>query len=189
MKMIRALAVIAFAAFAHPVLGADDLISLKIPASETGPRIDRHIFGQFAEHLGRGIYEGIWVGPGSTIPNTRGIRNDVVAALKELQVPVVRWPGGCFADEYHWRKGIGPADKRPASLNPNSGGVIEPNTFGTHEFLDFAQQIGAEAYVSVNVGSGTAQEAAEWLEYMTADKPSALAQERAANGHPAPYKI
>jgi alpha-L-arabinofuranosidase len=186
----RALLCVVIIASAQVARGqADDLVRLRVDPAEAGTRIDRHIFGQFAEHLGRGIYEGVWVGPDSPIPNTRGIRNDVVAALKELQVPVVRWPGGCFADEYHWRKGIGSPDKRPSTLNPNWGGVIEPNTFGTHEFLDFVQQIGAEAYVSVNVGSGTPQEAAEWLEYMTADKASALAQERASNGHPAPYKV
>jgi alpha-N-arabinofuranosidase len=162
-------------------------VAVSIDASKTGPKIDRNIFGQFAEHLGTGIYEGIWVGPDSPIPNTRGIRNDVVTALKALKVPNVRWPGGCFADEYHWRKGIGKS--RPATLNPNGGGVIEPNTFGTHEFLDFIAQIGSEAYLSVNVGSGTPQEAAEWLEYLTTDQPTALATERAANGHPAPYKI
>src|SRR5688500_349308 len=141
-----------------------DTIRLDVNAAVTGPKIDRHIFGQFAEHLGRGIYEGVWVGPDSKIPNTRGIRNDVVAALKAIKVPNVRWPGGCFADEYHWRNGIGPRDRRPATLNPNWGGVIEPNTFGTHEFMDFVQQIGAEAYLSINVGSGTPAEAADWLE-------------------------
>ena len=117
-------------------------ITLAVDASKTGPKIDRNIFGQFAEHLGKGIYEGIWVGPDSPIPNTRGIRNDVVAALKALKVPNVRWPGGCFADEYHWRKGIG-RERQRASLNPNWGGVIEPNTFGTHEFMDFIDQIGS----------------------------------------------
>ena len=190
MRAIRVFLFIAMMASAYPAPAHDDdVVRLSVAGQDSGTRIDRHLFGQFAEHLGRGIYEGIWVGPDGAIPNTRGIRNDVVAALKALQVPVVRWPGGCFADEYHWRKGIGPADKRPATLNPNWGGVIEPNTFGTHEFLDFVQQIGADAYISVNVGSGTPQEASEWLEYMTSDKPSALAQERAANGHPAPYKI
>jgi alpha-L-arabinofuranosidase len=138
---------------------------------------------------GHGIYEGIWVGQDSTIPNTRGIRDDVVAALRALKVPNVRWPGGCFADEYHWRKGIGPLDRRVVTLNPNWGGVTEPNTFGTHEFMDFVDQIGSEAYLSVNVGSGTPQEAAEWLEYLTTDQPTTLAKERAANGHPAPYKV
>ena len=164
-------------------------VELSVDVSKAGAKIDRNIFGQFAEHLGHGVYEGIWVGPDSKIPNTRGIRNDVVAALKAIRVPNVRWPGGCFADEYHWRKGIGPADQRVVSLNPNWGGVTEPNTFGTHEFLDFLDQIGAEAYISVNVGSGTPQEAAEWLEYMTSAQPTTLAKERAANGHPAPFKV
>lgn len=162
-------------------------IELTIDASKSGPTINRNIFGQFAEHLGYGVYEGIWVGPGSKIPNTRGIRNDVVNALKAIKVPNVRYPGGCFADEYHWRKGIGA--KRAVTLNPNWGGVIEPNTFGTHEFMDFLDQIGSEAFLSVNVGSGTPQEAAEWLEYLTTDQATDLAKERAANGHPAPYKI
>ena len=164
-------------------------IAVTVDASKSGPKIDRHLFGQFAEHLGKGIYEGIWVGPESAIPNTRGIRNDVVAALKAIKVPNVRWPGGCFADEYHWRKGIGPLASRPVTLNPNWGGVTEPNTFGTHEFLDFVDQIGAEAFLSVNVGSGTPAEAADWLEYLTAAQPTALAKERAANGRQAPYKI
>jgi alpha-N-arabinofuranosidase len=164
-------------------------ISVTLDASTTGPKIDRHLFGQFAEHLGKGIYEGVWVGPDSPIPNTRGIRNDVVAALKAIKVPNVRWPGGCFADEYHWRKGIGPLTDRPATLNPNWGGVIEPNTFGTHEFMDFVGQIGAEAFLSVNVGSGTPAEAADWLEYLTTAQPTALAKERAANGREAPYKL
>jgi alpha-N-arabinofuranosidase len=168
---------------------ADAPIDIRIDASRPGPTINRHIFGQFAEHLGRGVYEGIWVGPDSPIPNTRGIRNDVVAALKAIKVPNVRWPGGCFADEYHWRNGIGPRDRRPATLNPNWGGVIEPNTFGTHEFLDFVQQVGADAYLSINVGSGTPAESADWLEYLTTPQPSALGKERAANGRPEPFAI
>src|SRR5688500_15761974 len=110
--------------------------SVTIHADQTGPKIDRNIYGQFAEHLGRGIYEGVWVGEDSKIPNTRGYRNDVVEALKKLKVPVVRWPGGCFADEYHWRDGIGPRDKRPVKVNTHWGAVEEPNSFGTHEFLD-----------------------------------------------------
>lgn len=162
-------------------------VELTVDASKSGAKIDRHIFGQFAEHLGYGVYEGVWVGKDSKIPNTRGIRNDVVKALKAIKVPNVRYPGGCFADEYHWRKGIGA--KRAVTLNPNWGGVIEPNTFGTHEFMDFLDQIGSEAFLSVNVGSGTPQEAAEWLEYLTTDQPTDLAKERAANGHPKPYKI
>jgi alpha-L-arabinofuranosidase len=174
---------------AAPQTPAAAPIAVTLDVSRTGAKIDRHLFGQFAEHLGKGIYEGVWVGPDSPIPNTRGIRNDVVAALKAIKVPNVRWPGGCFADEYHWRNGVGPLGSRPVTLNPNWGGVTEPNTFGTHEFMDFADQIGAEAYLSVNVGSGTPAEAADWLEYLTAAQPTALAKERAANGRPAPYKI
>ena len=183
--LVAALVVIAVSG-AVPV-AANDTITLAVDASKTGPKIDRNIFGQFAEHLGHGIYEGIWVGPDSPIPNTRGIRNDVVAALKALKVPNVRWPGGCFADEYHWRKGIGTS--RAVTLNPNWGGVSEPNTFGTHEFMDFISQIGSEAYLSANVGSGTPQEASEWLEYLTTNQPTTLSKERAANGHAAPYKV
>src|SRR5216117_1791977 len=173
-------------AMAAPAAAAQK-VALFIDVSKPGPKIDRNLFGQFAEHLGHGVYEGIWVGPDSKIPNTRGIRNDVVAALKALNVPNVRWPGGCFADEYHWRKGIG--RERAVTLNPNWGGVIEPNSFGTHEFMDFLNQIDAEAYLSVNVGSGTPQEAAEWLEYLTTAQPTTLAKGRAAGGHPAPYKV
>ena len=173
-------------ALTAPAIAAEK-VALSVDVSKAGAKIDRNIFGQFAEHLGQGIYEGIWVGPDSTIPNTRGIRNDVVAALKALKVPNVRWPGGCFADEYHWRKGIGA--QRTVTLNSNWGGVTEPNSFGTHEFMDFLDQIGSEGYFSVNVGSGTPREAAEWLEYMTADQPTTLAKERAANGHPAPWKV
>lgn len=162
---------------------------LTVQAQSPGPVINRDIFGQFAEHLGTGIYGGVWVGKDSKIPNVRGIRSDVVAALKAIKVPVVRWPGGCFADEYHWRDGIGPANKRKTTVNSVWAGAVEPNTFGTHEFMDFAEQIGSEAYVSVNIGSGTVQEAAEWLEYMTAVAPATAAQERAANGRKAPYKV
>ncbi|HEY4940606.1 MAG TPA: alpha-L-arabinofuranosidase C-terminal domain-containing protein [Rhizomicrobium sp.] len=164
-------------------------VNVTIHADRPGATIDRHIYGQFAEHLGRGLYEGVWVGEHSAIPNTRGLRNDVVAALRELHVPVVRWPGGCFADEYHWRDGIGPRGKRPVTLNTNWGGVPETNAFGTHEFLDFAQMIGADAYINANLGTGSSREMAEWLQYMTSDKPTALTAERARNGHPAPWKI
>ncbi len=181
--LILTIIAIAVAASAVPA----DKVELSVDLSKSGPTISRYLFGQFAEHLGHGIYEGIWVGPDSAIPNTRGIRNDVVAALKAIKVPDVRWPGGCFADEYHWRNGVGP--QRVVTLNPNWGGVIEPNTFGTDEFMDFLNQIGAEPYISVNVGSGAPREAAEWLEYMTASQPTTLEKERAANGHPAPYKV
>ncbi|MBC2667580.1 alpha-N-arabinofuranosidase [Novosphingobium piscinae] len=172
-----------------PGLAQPKPIELAIAADPTGPVIDRHIFGQFAEHLGTGIYGGVWVGRDSPIPNVRGIRTDVVTALRALKVPNVRWPGGCFADEYHWRDGIGPADRRRIQINGNWGGVPEPNAFGTHEFMDFAEQIGAEAFISVNIGSGTAAEAAQWLEYMTAEQDTTLARERAANGRAAPWKV
>ncbi len=168
---------------------AQEQAHLTIDASKTGAKIDRNLFGQFAENLGRGLYGGIWVGPDSSIPNTRGIRNDVVGALRELKVPDVRWPGGCFADQYHWRKGIGPMDKRPATLNSAWGGVVDTNAFGTDEFMDFIHQIGSNAYVSLNLGSGTPEEAADWLEYMTAAAPTALEKKRAANGHPDPYTV
>jgi alpha-N-arabinofuranosidase len=163
--------------------------SAVIHADQPGAKIDRHIYGQFAEHLGRGIEEGVWVGEHSQIPNVRGFRNDVISALRELHVPVVRWPGGCFADEYHWRDGIGPRATRPVTLNTNWGGVPETNAFGTHEFLDFAEMIGADAYVNGNLGTGSAREMAEWLQYMTSDKPTSLTAERARNGHPKPWKI
>src|SRR3954470_10168973 len=137
---------------------------VNIRADQPGARIDANIQGQFMEHLGRNVYEGIWVGPESPIPNTRGYRNDVLAALKKLQIPVLRWPGGCFADEYHWRDGIGPRDKRVARVNTFWGGVIEPNTFGTHEFFELAELLGAKTYLAVNVGSGTVAETSQWVE-------------------------
>ncbi|WP_447726103.1 alpha-N-arabinofuranosidase [Sphingomonas koreensis] len=174
----------ALAQTAAPAPGATAVLR----ADRPGAKIDRRIFSQFAEHLGTGIYGGIWVGLNSKIPNTRGYRNDVTAALRELKVPVVRWPGGCFADEYHWREGIGPRNKRPVKINTHWGGVTEDNAFGTHEFMDFAELIGAEAYVSGNVGNGTPQEMAEWVEYMTAPAGT-LADERAKNGRKAPWKL
>jgi alpha-N-arabinofuranosidase len=171
-----------------PIQARDDTpTTIEIEAGQQGPKIDRHIFGQFAEHLGTGIYGGVWVGPDSKIPNVRGIRSDVVAALKAIKVPDVRWPGGCFADEYHWRDGVGP--HRRSTVNANWGGAIEPNTFGTDEFMDFVDQIGSEAYVSVNVGSGTLEEASDWLAYMTADQRSSAGTDRAANGHAQPYEV
>jgi alpha-L-arabinofuranosidase len=162
---------------------------LTIHADKPGPVISRDIFGQFAEQLGRGIYEGVWVGKDSPIPNVRGIRSDVVAALREIKVPNVRWPGGCFADQYHWRNGLGPQEQRKVTYNTNWGSQVEPNSFGTMEYMDFIEQIGSEAYITANVATGTPQEAADWLEYLTADKPTTLVKERAANGHPAPYNV
>jgi alpha-N-arabinofuranosidase len=163
--------------------------ALTIHADRPGATINKNVYGQFSEHLGSGIYGGIYVGENSPIPNTRGFRNDVIAALKELKVPIVRWPGGCFADEYHWRDGIGPRDKRPVRINANWGGVPENNAFGTHEFFDFLDLIGADAYINANVGTGTPQETAQWLEYMTGDQDTTLVQERKANGREKPWKV
>ncbi|TWU30401.1 alpha-N-arabinofuranosidase [Bythopirellula polymerisocia] len=151
--------------------------------------ISKHIYGHFMEHLGRCIYDGLWVGEDSSIPNTRGIRNDVIAALKELNCPNLRWPGGCFADDYHWRDGIGPRKERPKRINIHWGQVIETNAFGTHEFLDLCEIVGAEPYVAGNVGSGSPQEMRDWIEYMTFDGDSELANLRRANGREKPWKI
>jgi alpha-L-arabinofuranosidase len=166
---------------------AEATITLHVDQAKT--RIAPEIYGQFAEHLGHCIYGGIWVGEDSKIPNTRGIRNDVVAALKNLQVPVLRWPGGCFADEYHWKDGIGPRDKRPKMINTHWGGVVEDNAFGTHEFMDFCEQIGAQPYVCGNVGSGTVEEMMQWVEYMTSDADSPMANLRRQNGRDKPWKL
>lgn len=168
---------------------AEAPVAVTIQADRPGPKVNRHIFGQFAEHLGTGIYGGVWVGPQSTIPNVRGIRSDVVGALKAIKVPNVRWPGGCFADEYHWRDGIGDPAKRRVTVNSNWGGAIENNAFGTHEFFDFVEQIGSEAFVSINVGSGSYKEAADWIAYITADTRNTAGQERAANGRTEPWKL
>lgn len=146
------------------------------------------IYGQFAEHLGRCIYGGIWVGENSDIPNTNGYRNDVIEAFKDLQIPVLRWPGGCFADEYHWMDGIGPKENRPKMINSNWGGTVEDNSFGTHEFFNFCELLGIEPYLSVNVGSGTVEEMAKWIEYITAeDGPQAKI--RKENGREEPWKL
>ena len=164
-------------------------VQLTVAADRPGPVIARQVYGQFTEHLGQGVYGGLWVGPGSAIPNVRGWRQDVVQALKRLQVPVLRWPGGCFADEYHWRDGIGPRARRPVRINGNWGGVAEPNAVGSHEFFDLVEQLGAEAYLTGNLGSGSTQELAEWLEYLTADGPSSLARERRRNGRTQPFRV
>lgn len=152
-------------------------------------KINREIYGHFAEHIGRCIYEGIFVGEDSAIPNVKGIRKDVVEALKEMQIPVLRWPGGCFADEYHWRDGIGPKEKRRKMVNTNWGGVIEDNSFGTHEFMELCEQLDCKCYINGNVGSGTVREMAEWVEYMSFDGESTMAELRRKNGREKPWKV
>ncbi|MGE5296503.1 MAG: alpha-N-arabinofuranosidase [Solirubrobacterales bacterium] len=176
-------------AVSAPLTAADKTAQLTIKADQGKETINRNIYGHFAEHLGHCIYGGIWVGEDSNIPNTRGIRNDVVAALKQIKVPVVRWPGGCFADEYHWRDGIGPREQRPTMVNTHWGGVTENNHFGTHEFLDFCEQLGCEPYICGNVGSGTVEEMADWVEYMTFDGKSPMADLRRKNGRDKPWKL
>lgn len=151
--------------------------------------INPNLYGHFAEHLGSCIYEGLWVGPDSPIPNTDGIRNDVLAALKRMKPPVIRWPGGCFADTYHWRDGVGPAESRPKRVNLWWGQVIEPNTFGTHEFIRLCRLLGAHPYVCGNVGSGSPGELSDWVEYCNHDGPSTLAEQRAADGSPEPLRV
>lgn len=152
-------------------------------------QISKHIYGHFSEHLGTCIYGGFWVGENSTIPNTRGIRNDVVKALKDISIPNLRWPGGCFADEYHWMDGIGPRDQRPKMVNTHWGGVVEDNSFGTHEFLDLCEQLGTEPYICGNVGSGSVEEMSKWVEYITFDGESPMANLRRQNGRDKPWKV
>lgn len=163
--------------------------TVNIDMSKPGAEIDRHIYGQFSEHLGTGIYGGIWVGEDSKIPNIHGYRKDVVEALRKIHVPVVRWPGGCFADLYNWRDGIGPRAKRPTRVNVHWGGVTDNNAFGTHEFMNFAELIGADPYVSINVGSLAPLDAAQWVEYMTSDENASLANERRKNGRAKPWQL
>lgn len=151
--------------------------------------IEPEIYGHFSEHLGRCIYEGIYVGENSEIPNVNGMRTDVVEALKELKVPMLRWPGGCFADEYHWKDGIGPKETRKKMINTHWGGVVEDNSFGTHEFMELCRQIGCKTYVNGNLGSGTVQEMSEWVEYMTFNGVSPMADLRKKNGHEQPWKV
>lgn len=152
-------------------------------------KINKHIYGHFAEHLGHCIYEGIWVGEDSPIPNTRGIRNDIVEALKKIEIPNLRWPGGCFADTYHWMDGIGPKDERPTIVNIHWGGVTENNHFGTHEFLDLCEQLETEPLICANVGSGSVQEMAQWVEYVNFDGKSPMADLRRKNGREKPWNV
>jgi alpha-N-arabinofuranosidase len=151
--------------------------------------INKNIYGHFSEHLGRCIYGGYWVGEDSPIPNTRGIRKDVVEVLKKIKVPVLQWPVGCFADEYHWKNGIGPREDRPTMVNTNWGGVTENNHFGTHEFLDLCEQIGCGSFITGNVGSGTVQELSEWVEYVNFDGVSPMADLRRKNGREEPWRV
>ncbi|MEO1780900.1 alpha-N-arabinofuranosidase [Enterococcus diestrammenae] len=162
---------------------------IKLVQNQANPTISKYIYGHFAEHLGRCIYEGLYVGKDSEIPNVNGMRTDVVEALKNIKIPVLRWPGGCFADEYHWKDGIGAKENRKMMVNTHWGGVTEDNSFGTHEFFELVRQLGCEAYVNGNVGSGTVQEMQEWVEYITMGGISPMAEERRKNGQAEPWKM
>lgn len=168
---------------------AQNATSIKPEASDKAPVISKHIYGHFAEHLGRCIYGGIYVGEDSKIPNTNGVRNDIIEALKELGIPNLRWPGGCFADTYHWKDGIGPKDKRPKMVNRWWGGVTEDNSFGTHDFLNLCEILETEPYVAANVGSGTVQEFSEWIDYVSSDVESPMSNLRKENGREDPWAV
>lgn len=162
---------------------------LVINVSNKKSKINKEIYGHFSEHLGRCIYEGLYVGEDSSIPNKNGMRTDVVDALKEMKIPMLRWPGGCFADEYHWMDGIGPKENRKKMINTHWGGVLEDNSFGTHEFMELCEQLECEPYINGNLGSGTVQEMSEWVEYLTFDGVSPMADLRAKNGRKEPWKV
>jgi alpha-L-arabinofuranosidase len=162
---------------------------LVVVTNHRGAVISKDIYGHFSEHLGACIYGGIWVGPDSKIPNTNGIRNDVLFALRELKVPNLRWPGGCFADTYHWKDGIGPKKGRASIVNTYWGGITEDNSFGTHEFMKLTELIGCDAYINGNVGSGTVREMAEWVEYLTSDSDGPMTRLRRENGREEPWKV
>ena len=169
-------------ALATSLTASAQTVKATIHADQGKNKINKEIYGQFSEHLGSCIYGGLWVGEGSPIPNINGYRKDVFEALKKLQIPVLRWPGGCFADDYHWMDGIGPRENRPSLRNNNWGGTIEDNSFGTHEFLNLCEMLGCEPYISGNVGSGTVKEMAQWVEYMTSDGDTPMARLRRQNG-------
>jgi alpha-N-arabinofuranosidase len=150
--------------------------------------INPRVYGQMTEHIGRVIYEGIWVGPDSKIPNVNGLRTDTIDALKRVKPSVIRWPGGCFADAYQWQDGVGPPQQRP--LRHNHWWLRdEPNTFGTDEFLEFCRLLNAEPFLNANVGTGSTAEALNWLEYCNGTGNGTYAQMRARNGHPDPYGV
>jgi alpha-L-arabinofuranosidase len=185
MKAINTLVILLLLSAAQ--LSAQNTLHLHIDEAET--KINKEIYGHFSEHLGRCIYGGIFVGEDSEIPNVRGFRSDVIEALQEMEIPLLRWPGGCFADTYHWKDGIGPREARPSIVNTHWGGVTEDNSFGTHEFLEFCELIGAMPYININVGSGTVQEAAEWVEYVTSSNENPMSDLRKQNGREDPWDV
>lgn len=169
--------------------GQSSTTTISVEDNDNAPVINRNIYGHFAEHLGRCIYDGIYVGDTSKIPNINGVRKDIIAALKDLKIPNLRWPGGCFADTYHWKDGIGPKEDRPTIVNKWWGGVTEDNSFGTHDFLNLCEELGAEPYLSGNVGSGTVQELADWVQYTNFGGISPMSDLRKENGREKPWKV
>lgn len=170
-------------------LSAQSSVALLVDAGSSKYTISRHIYGHFSEHLGRCIYDGYWVDPKMNVPKQDRIRLDIVEALKKIQIPNLRWPGGCFADEYHWRDGIGPRDMRPTMINTNWGNVTEDNSFGTHEFLLLCKLLGAEPFIVGNLGSGTVEEMSKWVEYLNYDGVSPMTNMRKANGQEKPWGV
>ena len=187
-QLTRSLAKLAMLFAAPAALFAQDATVI-VDADRGETTISKHIYGHFSEHLGHCIYGGLWVGKDSKIPNVNGVRKDVLDALKNIKIPNLRWPGGCFADEYHWKNGIGPQEQRAKMVNTHWGGVVEDNSFGTHEFLNMCEELGTEPYVCGNVGSGTVEELSEWVEYMTFDGESPMANLRKENGREKPWKV
>lgn len=171
------------------VLTAQNSTEVQVVKNDSAPIISKHIYGHFAEHLGRSIYDGFYVGEESNIPNSNGIRIAVIDALKELKVPNLRWPGGCFADTYHWKDGVGPKDERPSMVNKWWGGVVEDNSFGTHDFLNLCEVLGAEPYLAANVGSSTVQEFTEYIQYVTRESGVPMADYRIENGRVEPWDV
>jgi alpha-N-arabinofuranosidase len=168
---------------------AQQTVSMQINSKANNEKISKYIYGHFAEDLGRCIYGGFWVDSNLNVPKNDRIRLDVVDALKKIQIPDLRWPGGCFADQYHWSDGIGERSKRPVRVNTSWGMVEDDNSFGTDEFLKLCGLIGCEPYIAGNVGTGTPKEMEDWLEYLNYNGKSTLADMRRQNGHPEPYNV
>lgn len=187
-KITATLSFVAFTLIASTAMGQGNIVTIQ--TQHPSVVIDKHIYGHFAEHLGHCIYGGFYVGENnSMIPNIDGVRKDVIEALKNLKIPSLRWPGGCFADTYHWEDGIGPKSERPKQVNSWWGGVTEDNSFGTHDFLNMCEELGADPYIAGNVGSGTVQELSNWVEYVNSSGDNAMAALRMANGRKDPWHV
>jgi alpha-N-arabinofuranosidase len=171
-----------------PSYGQQSQAKVDISYEVKGPVINKNIYGHFAEHLGRCIYDGFYVGDSSSIPNDEGVRKDIIDALKKMKIPLLRWPGGCFADTYHWKDGIGPKSKRPSMVNTWWGGVTEDNSFGVHEFLGMCEKLETQPYLAGNIGSGTVQELSDWVQYVNSDSKN-LSDLRKQNGRSQPWNV